>query len=101
MGKEFIPWILFFIYGLYSAATDGVEKAFIADLAPKEIRASVIGLHAMIVGIGLLPASLLAGLLWSVSGPGAALGVGACTGVIAAGLLLWWGLRPVRPVEGV
>jgi MFS family permease len=94
MGKELIPWALFFVYGLYSAATDGVEKAFIAELAPKDIRASVIGLHAMIVGIGLLPASLLAGLLWSVAGPAAALGLGAGTGVVAAGLLLWWGLRP-------
>ena len=101
VGKEIVPWALFFVYGLYSAATEGVEKALIAELAPPDIRASVIGLHAMIVGIGLLPASLLAGLLWSVAGPGAALGLGAVTGVTAAGLLVWWGLRPARPVQGV
>ena len=92
-GKDWIPWALFTVYGLYSAATDGVEKALIAELAPSDLRASAIGLHAMIIGIGLFPASLLAGILWSAAGPAAALGLGACTGVLAAVLLLSWALR--------
>ena len=98
-GKDWIPWVLFIVYGLYSAATDGVEKAVIAELAPPELRASAIGLHAMIVGIGLFPASLLAGILWSASGPAVALGLGACTGVLAAVLLLAWALRGKRGTE--
>lgn len=98
-GKDWIPWVLFVVYGLYSAATDGVEKAVIAELAPPELRASAIGLHAMIVGIGLFPASFLAGILWSAAGPAAALGLGACTGVLAAVLLLTWALRGKRGTE--
>jgi MFS family permease len=92
-GKDWIPWALFIIYGFYSGATDGVEKALITELAPAGLRASTIGLHAMIVGIGLFPASLLAGILWSALGPVAALGLGACTGVLAAALMLLWALR--------
>lgn len=92
-GKEWLPWVLFIVYGLYSAATDGVEKALIAELAPRELRASAIGLHAMIVGVGLLPASLLAGVLWTAWGPTVALGLGAGTGMLAA-LMLVWALTP-------
>src|SRR2546430_12272640 len=49
---------LFALYGLYSGFTDGVEKALISDLAPRELRATAIGLHGTLVGIGLFPASL-------------------------------------------
>jgi MFS family permease len=57
-------WFLFGVYGLYTGFTDGVEKALISDIAPSDLRATAIGLHATLVGIGLLPASLFAGILW-------------------------------------
>jgi MFS family permease len=94
---SWVPWVLFSVYGVYSAATDGVEKALIAELAPSDLRASAIGLHAMIVGAGLFPASLLAGVIWSATGPELALGVGAVTGAAAAALLMFWALRPDAP----
>ncbi|MDI3279970.1 MAG: MFS transporter, partial [Bacillota bacterium] len=56
-------WALFALYGLYIGLTEGVEKALVADVAPAELRATLIGLHATLVGLGLFPASLLAGLL--------------------------------------
>lgn len=83
-----IPYILFAIYGLYSALTEGQEKALVADLAPEEHRASFIGLHATLTSIGLLPASLIAGGLWSLFGPrapffwGGALGLAAALGLV-------------------
>jgi MFS family permease len=79
-----VVWILFILYGLFSAFTDGVDKALVSDLAPQEVRATAIGLHATLVGIGLLPASLIAGQLWSSIGPEAALGLGGITGLLAA-----------------
>lgn len=91
--RSWLPWALFLVYGVHSAATDGVEKALIAELAPAHLRASSIGLHAMIVGIGLFPASVMAGVVWSAAGPVAALGIGACTGLAAAVLLQVWALR--------
>jgi len=74
----------FGLYGLYSATTEGVEKALVADLAPAEIRATAIGLHATIVGIGLFPASFVAGQLWALSGPEATFLFGGGVGLAAA-----------------
>ncbi|MEN2984390.1 MAG: MFS transporter, partial [Dictyoglomaceae bacterium] len=75
---------LFAAYGLYIAFTEGVEKALISDLAPPETKATVIGLHATLVGIGLFPASLLAGLLWSYFGPQAPFYFGGFLGILAS-----------------
>ena len=75
---------LFAAYGAYIALTEGVEKALVADLAPAHLRATLIGLHASLVGIGLLPASLLAGALWTTIGPAAPFALGGVTGLLAA-----------------
>jgi MFS family permease len=80
-----IPWVLFSLYGLYSGLTDGIEKALVTDLAPQKIRVTAIGVHAMITGIGLFPASLLAGLLWEQWGPAAPFMFGGVLGLGAAG----------------
>ncbi|HHV62158.1 MAG TPA: MFS transporter [Firmicutes bacterium] len=77
-------WALFVAYGFYIALTEGVEKALVADIAPGELRATTIGLHATLVGIGLLPASLLAGLLWNAFGPQATFYFGGLMGLLAA-----------------
>ncbi len=88
--------VLFSLYGVYSALTDGVAKALVADFAPGDLRATVIGLHATIVGIGLFPASLLAGVLWTAFGPAAAFGLGAVAGLAAAVGLAFFPLRGRR-----
>ena len=62
---------LFVIYGFYSAMTAGIERALIVDIVPPENKAGALGLHAAIVGIGLLPASVIAGFLWTWLGPSA------------------------------
>jgi len=80
-------YILFAIYGLYMAFTEGVEKAFISDIAPKDFKATVIGLHATLVGIGLFPASFVAGLLWKYIAPEATFIFGGIMGLIAATLM--------------
>jgi MFS family permease len=76
-------WLLFATYGVYIALTEGVEKALVTDLAPVHLRATLIGLHATIVGIGLLPASLLAGALYGLS-PHAPFVFGGVTGMLSA-----------------
>ncbi len=82
-----VVWSLFGVYGLYSAFTDGIEKALVSDLAPADVRATAIGLHATILGIGLFPASFVAGGLWQYFGPSAAFYFGGGMGVVAAVLL--------------
>lgn len=77
-------WALFATYGAYIALTEGVEKALVADIAPVHLRATTIGLHATLVGAGLLPASLLAGFLWNAFGPQATFAFGGMMGLLAA-----------------
>jgi len=86
-GAGWFSWVLFITYGAYSGLTDGVEKALVADLAPRDARGTAIGLHAAITGAGLLPASLLAGFLWDRAGAAAPFMLGGATGLAAAALV--------------
>ncbi|MFZ2448433.1 MAG: MFS transporter [Syntrophobacteraceae bacterium] len=77
-------WVLFSVYGLYSGLTEGIEKALVSELCPAESRATLLGIHASLVGIGLLPASIMGGLLWSAFGPAAPFYFGGILGLLAA-----------------
>ena len=57
--------LLFVLYGLHKAAMEPVQRTFVSELSPTRYRASVLGAFQMIVGLCALPASLIAGLLWS------------------------------------
>ena len=87
-------WFLFGIYGLYIGFTEGVEKALITDISAAELKGTTIGLHATLVGIGLLPASIFAGMLWKFIGPAAPFYFGGIMG-IAASIGLWFILRGI------
>lgn len=58
----------FIIYGLYTAMITGGEKAFISEISPKELKGTMLGLHGSLTGIALLPASIIAGFLWTKIG---------------------------------
>lgn len=94
-------WVLFGLYGLYYAASEGAAKAFIADLVPDERRGTAYGLYNAAIGLTALPASAIAGLLWQGAfgwtgfGPSAPFLFGACL-ALAAGIL-FWALVRVRP----
>jgi MFS family permease len=82
-------WWLFGLYGIYNAVTEGVEKALVAEIAPPDQKATLIGLHATLVGVGLLPASLIGGALWNYFGAGATFYFGGALGLLAAlGMML-------------
>lgn len=64
-------WILFPIYGIYIAATDGVSKAYISEfITPKE-SGTFFGAYYTITAIGTFLASVIGGLLWSAINPSA------------------------------
>lgn len=84
INRPSLIWVLFGIYGFYSAFTEGIEKAYISDIAPQELRGTLIGLHATLIGVGLLPASIIAGMLWSLIGASAPFYFGGILGLIAA-----------------
>ena len=87
-------WMMFALYGIYYAATEGVAKAFVADLVPDAQRGTAYGLFNAAIGITALPASLLAGLLWQGAGnwtgfgPSAPFFFGAALALLAS-VLLW------------
>jgi MFS family permease len=58
-------FVLFAIYALYYAFTEGAEKAFVADLVGEEKRGTAFGLFSFSVGLGALPASIIFGFLYS------------------------------------
>jgi MFS family permease len=60
------PWVLLGAYGIYQALTDGVTKAMVADLVPKEQRAGAIGLFMTVAGLGQLTGSVVAGAMWKM-----------------------------------
>jgi MFS family permease len=80
--------ILFIIYGLYTAMTAGVERALISEISPGHLKGTMLGLQATIVGIALLPASVIAGLLWNVWGAPAPFLFGAGLSLLAAVMLM-------------
>ena len=93
-------WVipLWIAYGTYYALSEGVGKALVADLAPAELRATAFGILNAVQGAMILPASLIAGLLWSAIAPAAPFWFGAACAA-AATLLLLVAVRPGgRPV---
>ena len=70
-------WVLFACYGIYYGIVEGATKAFVADLVPAERRGTAYGYYHGVVGLMLLPASVLAGWLWSVLSPAALFYLGA------------------------
>ncbi len=96
-------WVLFGLYGVYYAATEGVAKAFIADLVPNERRGMAYGLYNATIGLMALPASVIAGLLWQGVfgwhgfGPSAPFLFGAVLALVAG--LLFWRLVPQQKID--
>jgi MFS family permease len=85
-------WLLFGMYGIYMGFTEGVEKALITDISSPDLRATTLGTHAMLVGIGLFPASFLAGVLWKYLGMSSPFYFGGVMGV-AASIGVWFVLK--------
>ncbi len=79
----------FLLYGTYTAVISGAEKALIAEISPENLKGTMLGLHSTLVGIALLPASVIAGLLWDHVGSFAPFVFGASLSVLAAVVLVF------------
>jgi MFS family permease len=77
----------FLTYGLYFGLTEGVEKAWVADLTPAEIRGTAFGIYNAVLGFGSLAASVLFGAIWTRVSPPAAFFTGAALAGMATVLL--------------
>lgn len=79
---------IFILYGIYVAMTAGVERAFISEVAPKDLKGTMLGLHSTVVGLALLPASFIAGVLWSLFGVAVPFVFGASMSLVAVIILI-------------
>lgn len=81
-------FILFALYGLYSAATDGVQKAFVADMTDRNKKGTALGIYNALLGITLLPASIIAGVLYDRVNSSVPFRFGAAMSALAAVLMI-------------
>jgi MFS family permease len=81
---------LFAFYGLFMAATEGVEKALVADIAPADQRGTAFGWFNLTAGVFLFPASVVFGWIYQSISPLAAFGFSGSCALLAAVLLLGW-----------
>jgi MFS family permease len=88
----------FLLLGVHSALLEGSQRSMIADLVPEDRRATAYGMYYAIVGLALLPASVIAGAVWDRFGPQAALGLDAVLALAAA--LLFALLLPLHAERG-
>lgn len=81
-------WLLFPLYGCYTALTDGVSRAWVADLVPRSQVGTALGVYGGITGVGALIASVWAGLAWGGNGRVPLLVAGSAALVVAAALFM-------------
>jgi len=86
--------LLFATYGLYSSMTDGIQKAFVSDIIDKNKKGTGLGMYNALLGMTLLPASLIAGILYDHVNSSVPFYFGACTAVLSAILLFFYRRMP-------
>lgn len=84
---------LFALYGLYSAATDSIQKAYISDMIDKNKKGTGLGIYNALLGITLLPASLIAGALYDKVNSSVPFYFGASTAALSAILMTVYCLK--------
>jgi MFS family permease len=68
IDSGWLVFVLLPLYGGFAACTDGVGKAWVSSLAPKELQGSAQGLFQAVTGISILVAGLWAGFAWGSDG---------------------------------
>jgi MFS family permease len=87
--ESWMVFALFFVYGMYAAATEGIAKAWVTNLAHDHETATAIGFLTSCQSICTLLASIIAGLLWDGFGAAATFGISAVAALVVALYLKW------------
>jgi MFS family permease len=80
----------FVLYGVFYGMIDGVQRAFVADLSPADLKATAMGAFHSATGIAALPGGLISGYLWQRYSPSATFAFGAfmsMTGLLMLGMV--------------
>lgn len=81
--------IAFFAYGVFYALIDGAQRAFVADLAPKHLKATSLGFFHTAIGLVALPGGFIAGILWDQISPESTFMYGLALSLISVGLFIF------------
>ncbi|MEK9195666.1 MAG: MFS transporter [Patescibacteria group bacterium] len=87
-SQSLVIWLLYGLYGIYYAMSEGVAKAFLADMVALGHRGKAFGIYGATIGVVTLPASFFAGFLWDRFGPQAPFYFSAIIAGMAAILLI-------------
>ncbi|MFW9991865.1 MAG: MFS transporter [Candidatus Odinarchaeota archaeon] len=93
-GDLIMLLVVFTIYGAFYAATDGIQKAYIVDLVPENLKGTGIGLLQTTTGLATIVGGVIAGSLMGIR-PDLAFIYGSLTGLIALLLLLMMKIKPL------
>jgi len=96
--SSILIWLLFALYGIYMALTEGIGKAYISQIGEKERLATSFGIYQTAIGICTFFASLIAGILWSKINPSAPFIFGSILALIAGFMFLFYS-KETNPVE--
>ena len=76
------------LWGFHMGLTQGLFATLVADASPPELRGTAFGYFNLFTGLSMLVASLVAGWLWDLYGPGATFGAGGFCALLALGGLI-------------
>jgi MFS family permease len=96
VGQPALLWPIAVLMGLYMAASEGAERALIADLVPRDSLGTAYGWYYLTKGLLLLPASAVFGWIWYRADATAAFLTAASLVAAATLLLALWVLPAVR-----
>ena len=95
VGSLYWYSLLFFLYGFYAAATEGISKAWISNITDKGDTATAIGTYTGLQSICTMLASIVTGWIWFRLGASTAFLI---TAIIAAIVLLYFSLTIPEPL---
>ncbi len=78
----------FVLYGVYKGSSEGVFKAFVIDVVPRDLCGTALGIYHTAVGLVMLPGGILAGILWDAFGSEMTFAYGGAMSLLALALLL-------------
>jgi len=84
-NTQILLWFLMALYGCYYGLSEGVLRAYVADLVEdSSVLATVYGIYNTVVGIFIFPASFIMGILWQNFNSTVAFSFGASLALISA-----------------
>jgi MFS family permease len=86
----YVFFILFFLYGLYASATEGISKAWISNIVHRKETATAMGTYTGLQSLCALAASSLTGFLWITAGPFATFIISALATIVVIAYLFYF-----------